>query len=434
MIHYRLFTIFILFLFFLEACTGKRDIVNPADYQSFLKPGVIQKEVNNLDKQLSFWNNRLQKDTGNYVDMMELASCNLRLFKLTGNVKQLHTGDSLLKRSTAKLNNTDPDILFALSQISITQHHFKEAEQYNQIADEAGGDKYTNQLLGFDSKMELGELTIATKKIESLKDKSSFDYLIRKAKLEDHKGNLDGAIKLMEQAFEKVKNRRKSLYCWALSNLADMYGHAGRVKESYDAYINVLKRDSSYIYALKGIAWIAYSNDHNGKEAKRILQYISDQTNLPDLLLQLAEIEKWEGNDAKNKEYIHRFVAEVQKPEYGNMYNKYLIRLYTEEFKNYDKALQLAENEIANRATPETYDWLAWAYYNKGDIDKANTIATNYVYKRNYEPNALYHTALIFFAAGKKDKAKALLEECLPASFEIGPVKTKIIQREIMML
>ena len=46
-------------------------------------------------------------------------------------------------------------------------------------------------LLGFDTKMELGELMIASKEIESLKDKSAFDYLIRKSKLEDHKGNLD---------------------------------------------------------------------------------------------------------------------------------------------------------------------------------------------------------------------------------------------------
>ena len=67
------------------------------------------------------------------------------------------------------------------------------------------------------------------------------------------------AIKLMEQAFEKVKNAGKILVLLDLSNLADMYGHAGRVKEAYDAYINVLNKDSSYIYALKGIAWIAYS-------------------------------------------------------------------------------------------------------------------------------------------------------------------------------
>jgi tetratricopeptide (TPR) repeat protein len=432
-LHRLLIVLFFGILFF-EACTGKKNIADQNDYKAFLKPGIIQKEVNSLAMQLSFWNSRLQKDTGNYVDMMELASCHLQLFKLTGKVDHLHTGDSLLKRSTAKLNNTDPDILFAISQTSITQHRFRDAERFIEIADDAGGDKYVNHLLGFDSKMELGEMMMASKKIEALKDKSSFDYLIRKSKLEDHKGNLDGAIELMEQAFEKVKDKRKSLYCWALSNLGDMYGHAGRVKESYDAYIKVLQKDSSYIYALKGIAWIAYSHDQNTKEAKLILQYILDQVNMPDLLLQIAEIEEKEGNDAKKKEYINRFMAEVQQPGYGNMYNKYLIELYTEEFKDYDKALQLSEKEITNRATPETYDWMAWVYYNSGEIEKANKIVTNYVYKRNFEPDALYHTALIFSDAGKKDKAKELLEECLDSSFEMGPLKAEMIREQLSIL
>ena len=245
----------------------------------------------------------------------------------------LTIADSFMKRSSAKLNNTDPEILFALSQNSITQHQFRQANYYNQKAGETGGDKYINHLVGFDTKMELGELMLASKEIERLKDKSAFDYLIRKSKLEDQKGNLEEAIKLMEQAFEKVKNAGKSLYCWTLSNLADMYGHAGRVQEAYDAYLKVLNKDSSYIYALKGIAWIAYSHDHNSKEAKRIIQFISSQTNMPDLLLQLAEMEEWEGNDREKMKYINEFMDEMKKPGYGDMYNKYLIQTYTNELK-----------------------------------------------------------------------------------------------------
>lgn len=215
------------------------------DYNVFLKPGIVQKEVEKILEQVPFWKSRLQKDTGNFVDMLELASCHLHLFKLRGTVSDLRQGDSLLKRSSDKLANKDPEILFALSQNSITQHKFRDADFFNEIAGEAGGDIYTTRLLEFDAKMELGEMMIASGKIETLKDKSTFDYLIRKSKLEDQKGNIDAAIELMEQAFEKIKTRKKSLYCWALSNLADMYGHAGRVEESYQAYLKVLQKDSS---------------------------------------------------------------------------------------------------------------------------------------------------------------------------------------------
>jgi tetratricopeptide (TPR) repeat protein len=235
----------------------------------------------------------------------------------------------------------------------------------------------------------------------------------------------------MEKAFEKVKNKSSGLYCWALSNLGDMYGHAGRVEDSYNAYLNVLRKDSGYMYALKGIAWIAFSNDHNSTEAKRIYQFIMSQTDMPDMYLNLAEIAGWEGDSEKKKEYITRFIRRVEKPAYGDMYNKYLIHLYTEEIKDLDKALVLAEKEVAQRATPETYDWLAWVYFNRGENQRANTIVNNYVYKRNFEPDAVLHTALIFSGAGKKDKAKLLLKECLESQFEMGPVKSKFIGQEI---
>jgi tetratricopeptide (TPR) repeat protein len=430
---YYFFLLGLTILFF-TACTGKKKLADPDDYNAFLKPGIIQQEAEKIKEQIHFWQNRLQKDTGNFVDMLELASCHLRLFKLQGNVTDLHYGDSLLKRSNSKLVNKDPNILFALSQNSITRHKFRDADFFNEAAEKAGGDAYTARLLEFDTKMELGELMTASKKIETVKDRSSFDYLIRKAKLEDHKGNLDGAIKLMEQAFDKVKSGHRGLYCWALSNLGDMYGHAGRVKDSYNAYLNVLQKDSSYIYALKGIAWIAYSHDHNTKEAKRIYQYILSQTNMPDLYLNLAEIEEWEGNEEKKKEYIAKFIRQVETPAYGDMYNKYLIQLYTEEIKDFDKALLLAEKEVIHRATPETYDWLAWVYFNKGDKQQANIIASNYVYKRNFEPDAVLHTALIFSEAGKKDKAKLMLKECMESAFEMGPVKTRFVQQQIEVL
>lgn len=419
---------------FITACTGKERITHPEDYNEFLKPAIIEREANQVQQQISFWEKRLQKDTGNFVNMMVLANCRLRLFKLRGEVTDLRLGDSLMKRSSAKLLHKDPDILFAISQNSITQHQFKQANYYNEAAGKAGGDGYTKSLLEFDARMELGETIIASRKIESLKDKSSFDYLIRKSKLEDQNGNPGKAIEIMEQAFEKIKNGKKMLYCWTLSKLADLYGHAGRVDEAYRAYLKVLNKDNGYVHALKGIAWIAFSHDGDTKEATRICQYIQSQVVVPELFLVLGEIEEGQGHPQKKKVNIDQFIRQVDNVAYDGMYNKYLIQLYTDEVKEPEKALLLAEKEVENRATPETYDWLAWACYNTGDLQKAYIIANNYVYKRNFEPPALLHTALIFLAAGKKELAKKLLTESLESAFELGPVKAKYIRQEIKKL
>lgn len=419
---------------FISCFPKKKNIVNEKDFASCMRPDLLKDEKERNDAEINFWQQRLVKDTGSYGNMLELAKYELGNFKLTGNFKALHRGDSLMKRSSEKLANTEPGILFSLSQNSITQHQFGRADWYNQKAIKAGGDPYIIHLLQFDTWMELGRYADAQKALNTLKDKSSFDYLIRKAKWEDHQGKQETAIKLMEQAFMKVKDKTKSLYCWALSNLADMYGHAGRIRESYRAYLDVLKKDPGNLYCLKGIAWIAYSHDKNYSQAKRILQYILSQTYMPDLKLILAEIAEAQNNDAEKYQWLHEFICDVNQPEYGGMYNKYLIHIYTEELREYEKAITIAEKEISNRFTPETCDWLAWSYYNSGDKGKAMEYARGYVYKRSFEPETMMHTAFIYADNGENERAKTMLKQCLQSSFELGPIAIAKIKKKLAML
>jgi len=224
----KLFFIPVLALFF--SCNRSSEIVHEKDYSAFMQNGIIEKEITKVNTELNFWKERLATDTGNFLNMKEIAAHHGQLFKLTGDIKELNIADSLLRLSTKKVNDKEASILYALSQNSITQHRFDEAYHFNLAAEKTNCDAYINNLLHFDASMELGKYYEASEKIAALKDKKSFDYLIRKAKLEDHYGKIDKAIELMEQASEFIKDKRKSFYLWSLSNLGDMYGHAGRIK------------------------------------------------------------------------------------------------------------------------------------------------------------------------------------------------------------
>jgi hypothetical protein len=418
-----------------SSCVNKKIMVaNPSDYKHYMLPDVVAKQQIPINQEINFWQEKLQKDTGSYVNKLELGRYYLSLFKVNGDVNVLMKGDSLLKAASAKLKNTNPEMLHSLSQNAITQHQFIQAEEYNKMAERNNADAFTISLLQFDALMELGKYGEAYKNLERIADKSSFDYLIRKAKLEDHKGDLDAAIQLMEMAFETIKGKKKSLYVWTRSNLADMYGHAGRIKESYDAYIDVLKKDSLNLYCLKGIAWIAFSYDNNTTEAKRILQYILSQTTMPDLKLMLADIAEKEGKEAEAIQLRNDFVTTVSKPGYGNMYNKYLVELYSENLNDNEAALKLSEQEMKNRFTPETCDIAAWAYFNSGNHDKAFELSKNFVLNKTFEPSAMMHTAFIYEAKGQKQIAKKLLTECLESSFELGPLAVEKIQARLKML
>jgi len=416
----------------LNACSNKK-IINPQDYNAVLSDTKrTEKQVEKINAEISFWQNRLAKDTGSFVDMLQIASNHIKRFKTIGSVEDLHIADSLYAVCLQRVKNSDPEIYFSVSQNAITQHRFNDAWENLLLADSIGVNPYVLCLFRFDAAVELGLYQQASANIQKLTDKNNFDYLIRKAKLEDHKGDLDNAIKLMEQALKDAETKdKKQLILWAKSNLADMYGHAGRVKDSYKYYLDVLKTDSNYLYALKGIAWIAYSHDHDTKEAKRIINYILSQTNMPDLYLMLAEIEEWEGNKHEKEKNIDKFLSEVEKPGYGNMYNKYLINIYTEDRQEYDKALAIAEKEVSSRPTPETYSWLAWVYFKMGDTQKAYELVKKYVLGKDFEPGSQLHAAYILKAQGETSKAKKLMSDCLESSFELGPVTTEEIRKNL---
>jgi len=102
------------------SCRQHAGIVIEKEYSSFLKGSPVQEEENKIRAEIRFWSSRLMRDTGNFVDMLEIAKCRLSLFKLKGNVIDLYKGDSLLKASSWKLRNTNAGILYSLSQAAIS--------------------------------------------------------------------------------------------------------------------------------------------------------------------------------------------------------------------------------------------------------------------------------------------------------------------------
>lgn len=416
------------------SCSDRKSIVKYADYSGYLREGILDQPVALAKEEITFWEQRLQSDTGSYVAMLELGAARQQLFKLNGDPQQLVIADSFFSRSSARLNDTDPAILYSRAQTAITRHQFAKASLLNEAASQAAGDRFIHQLIGFDASMELGEYNDARIRLAAVQDPASFDYLIRKAKSEDQQGRLDKAIEYMETALDLVKNKKKSLYCWTLSCLADMYGHDGRPEAAYNAYLAVLEKDPAYLYALRGIAWIAFSHDRDSRAALKIIHYLQRQTSMPDLWLLKAEILEWEDDLAGRSDCVQQFLAATAHPANGDMYNKYRILLYVDEMADQDKALALAEREVDSRPTPETFDWLAWVFYKKGEIRKALQISQEKVYRHTGSPEAMYHTAIIFAAADLKQEALALFQECTAAYFELGPLKEKMIREQIRQL
>ncbi|PRX54319.1 tetratricopeptide repeat protein [Flagellimonas meridianipacifica] len=420
----RIFTLLALAL--LISCSKeKTSITNINDYNKYLKTS----DVENTSKFFELWNGKIKSDSLQTLALGNVAKEYGRFFKTSGDIEYLKNAERALKKALDEAAIGKSGYLRALARNYIAQHRFKEALVLAQKAREMGSGVNASQSLLFDLHMELGNYTTASKYLDSIQNLSDFGYLIRVAKWNDHKGDLETAIRFMEKAKEKADSSKNlGLRLWAYTNLADFYGHDGRIEDAYGHYLMALQLDSNNAYAKKGIAWIVFSYERNPQEALRIIEAVERTNQSPDLDLFKAEVAEYIGNEEIKAKALEDFHTKVQNSSYGIMYNTHKIEYYLGKGEVTHKALEIANAEITNRSTPETYDLLAYSYLQDGKNAKAMELMETHVKGKTFEPMAQYHMAQIYKANGYLDDVEALKEELMEASFELGPNMEKAIQ------
>jgi tetratricopeptide (TPR) repeat protein len=413
-----------------SCCNKPSHITQTSDYEQYLNIKG-NKSIDFANREIDFWQSKLDEAPNQKMYLGMLASNYGTLFQYTGNIKDLYKSEELLTKYNEAYNYSRVSTIRSLARNYISQHRFKEALNLANKALAIGEGRKETQKLLFDVQMEVGNYEEALKNLDAIKDMNDFDYLIRLAKWNDHKGDLATAITFMEKARDiAIKDDNKALKIWSYSNLGDFYGHAGRIQESYDNYLQTLEIDPNYSYALKGIAWITFSHERNTTEAKRIIASISKMHNTPDFYLLKSQIAQFEGN--KSEELVNRnaYFSMLKKYNYGAMYNKYNVLIYADDKATASKALEIAKIEVDHRPTPDSYDLLAWSYLNLGQNKKALEIAQKYVVGQSFEPKVQYHLAMIYKSNNSIEKVEPIKEELMSSTYELGPA----LEKKVMQL
>ncbi|MTE27668.1 tetratricopeptide repeat protein [Winogradskyella ouciana] len=408
------------------SCNSNK-VTESEEYKAYLSTTIDNEK---LMSNAQFWTDKLKSNPDEFPYLVKRAGEYTQIFNATGNIDYLIKAEKDLIKSIEQTNGIYASQYRALASNYISQHRFKEALELLEKAKENGEKLNSTKKMLFDVHLELGNYMHAESYLEEIKNKSDFDYLIRLAKWEDHKGNLDGAIEQMEKAAAIAEaSNLKDIKQWSYTNLADFYGHAGEIKKSYNHYLKALELDPNDAYAKKGIAWILYSHENNPDEALKILDHISTYYHAPDYDLLKAEIADFMNDSELKSEAINNYKEAVRNEMYGDMYNKYNVTLYAEDMLLPEEALAIAKKEVENRPTPQSYDLLAWSYFKIGDVEKANAIVEEYVEGQTYEPGVLYHIAEIYKAVGKTEKVKELKSELVASLYELGPTMAPKIKQ-----
>lgn len=406
----------------------KTIVTDKDDYNVYLAPAensLVKKAL----AEFEFWSKKWDQNNSQFPYLAKMAAANSQMFNANGNIEYLIEAEKNLKMVNQATGYNNPSYLRSLASNYITQHKFKESLELLIKAEANGENLRATKKMLFDVHLELGNVDEAGRYLMEIGQKNDFDFLIRISKWKDHQGNLKMAINYMEKAVYKAEaTNNKNQKLWAYTNLSDFYGHDGQIEKAYNNYLKSLEIESNEAYAKKGIAWIVYSHDRNPKEALRILNSIMKQYRTPDYYLLKAEIAAYENDSNAKTDNVNLYLAEVEKGDYGDMYNKYSALHYAEEATNLDLAFELARREISLRPTPLSYDLLAWTHYNQGDIAMAAKIMEDHVVNKTTEPIVLLHLAHIYKAQGNEVKTKELKMALLESVFELGPLLEKKVK------
>ena len=424
----NIITVILTSLILISCNKADSKITDAKEYNTYLNT-TKNKELALANEEHKFWTEKLEKTPNQFPYLGKIASANAQLFSTTGEINYLIEAEKKLLLANKRTNYNNAGYLRGLARNYISQHRFKEALEQLLKAEENGERLINTQQMLFDVHLELGNTKKAKYYLTEIKNLSDFGYLIRLSKWSDHEGDLDAAIKYMEKAKDIAESsKNKNLMKWSYANLGDYYGHANRIEDSYNMYLKTLAINPNEAYAKKGIAWIVYSYERNPKEAMRILDAVQSEHQSPDYYLLKAEIAEYQNDNENKEENIKAYLAAVQNEQYGNIYNKYNALLFAEELNNINSALQIAKTEIENRPTPQSYDLLAWSYFQKGETKKALEIVEQHIADKTFDPKAQYHMAAIYKANGMGKDANQLKKELLESAYELGPVMEQNIK------
>lgn len=197
--------------------------LNPSEYESFLQYDH-QEDLKKMEKNFDFWETKYEQDPNQYPYLQKMAAVKSEIFNMQADISDLKDAERLLTKAVIQTHSKNSAILRSLSRNYISQHRFKDALDLLEKAEEIGDKLFATHCMLFDVYLELGNTEKASMYLNLIANEQNFDYLIRMAKWQDQKGNLNTAIDFMEKALDKAERDRNGLQVrWTHSNLGDFY-------------------------------------------------------------------------------------------------------------------------------------------------------------------------------------------------------------------
>ena len=412
--------IFVITLFFASCKNGSNKIVNKTFTDSLIAHYSYPASVKATEDELAFWKSQMNPKLPGLAHEPRYASFLISRFHQFGDIQDIKMADSIMHVVNAAFNGKEASPNLTLSAYSILQHRFTDADNYLDQARKDGLKKYESLTASFDVDFELGRYANVASYIQQMKPYADYGYYFRKSKVDHLNGAIDSSVNAMLKAASLAES---SVYLKdvALANAADLYIHAGKLSNAYELYKECIKMNAVDFHSITGMGWIALVNDKNDSLAQQLFEFVHSKNKLPDPLFKLYQVAQQRKDSAASANYARLFVNQATDTVYGNMYNKYVIELYTGVLHEPAKAEAIAKNELNNRSTPQTNAWYAWSLFANNKNDEAYKVFQQSVSGKPLEGLELYWMGKLMQGLGKGYNAQEFFKAAYKNKYDLSP-------------
>ncbi|MGH9557236.1 MAG: tetratricopeptide repeat protein [Terriglobales bacterium] len=226
-----------------------------------------------------------------------------------------------------------------------------------------------------DAHAELGNYDKAEEAVQWMLDlrPGNVPGLTRAAYLRELFGDVEGAIEMMAQAYQRTSQAEVEDQAWILTHVAHLELMRGNAEAADQILQQALGFFPDYHYALANLAKVRAAQKKYG-EAAELLERRYRNAPHPENLFDLAEALELAGRKQEAGRAFAEFEQKARKEmEKWDNSNRELVFYYAGHAGNPAEALKVARLEAARRSDVNTLHALAWALYANGNYSEART-------------------------------------------------------------
>ena len=322
----------------------------------------------------------------------------------------------------------DADALLLQGHILHGLHEFKEAESIARKLVAIRNQALDQGLLG-DVLMEQGRLEEAVVAYQRMVNRRpDLQSYTRVAHLRWLKGDLAGAIEVMQLAVSAGSPREAEPAAWAYTRLGIFELQTGNIEGAANSAEMALQLVENYAAALllRGRVLLA-----QGKlaEAIEFLQRAAICNPLPEYQWTLADALREAGRTEAAEEVERNLIGSGA----SNDPRTFALYLLTRGQQT-DQALALTTEELKTRADVFTLDALAWALKANGRLIEARNYSEQSLKEGTRDARLFYHAASIALAIGNQKEAEGLFQRANEIRQMLLPSEREDLKQQLVAL